>query len=158
MTEPSKFFTQHHAVEAPSIDEHSFRTFWKVKHLIRLGELYRSRKITPIAWRAGIEFANVAEIALAEQWPSAWLDERGDGGGHYDAGIAYYLDADDRRRAIERELGAFAVRLLDAHLVDDLTWAELGRRLRVHPQTAKAWTIDHLNALALSEAIWGKSG
>lgn len=36
-------------------------------------------------------------------------------------------------------------------VVDELSWCELSRRLRVHACTAKRWAIDALRALAM---VW----
>lgn len=150
MNEPSKFYTQHHAVEAPVIDGREFRSWWTVRKTLRLDELLKDQAITFAMWRAGVSFRLLAEIVAASELPAHWLDSPG-GGGTMDR-IVISVDADKKLNNIRREVGRFWFRLLELHLVDDLTWAELGRRLNVHRKTARNWTIAALALLA--EVIW----
>lgn len=152
MTEPSKFFTQHHAVEAPTIDERSFRPFWRVR--THLDALLIDGAIGWPVWRAAVEYRTLAEVVLAGQWPAKWLDadQADNSRGGFDVSIAFRIDAVDRLKSIHRALGNFPTGLLQAHLVDDLKWVELGRRYSVHAKTARSWTVVTLGALA--EVIW----
>jgi hypothetical protein len=43
-------------------------------------------------------------------------------------------------------LGAWACTLLEAALVQDLSWAALGRHYRCDPKTARAWVIAAIGA------------
>jgi hypothetical protein len=152
MTEPSRYFTQHFAVEAPSIDADTFRAFWRVRHLVRLDGLLRDRAISFPVWRAGVEYRTLAEIRLASIYPAKGFDQSDAPRSGFDGGIARRIDAADRLVGINRRLGRGRVKLLEAHLVDDLEWAELGRRCHVHAKTARRWTIAALEVL--SKVIW----
>jgi hypothetical protein len=148
--EPDKFYTQHHAVEAPVIDDTEFRQYWRVH--TRLDTLLADRAISIHEWRAGQAFRSIAHTVLATSWPtSKWLDS-GRGGGGIDYVLVARHDAISRLHELHRDLGGFAIDLLEAHIVDDESWSAIGRRLRVHPKTARTWTIIALRALAA--VIW----
>ena len=151
MTEPTKYFRQHHAVEAPAIDEQSFRPFWRVR--TRLDQLLIDGAILWPVWRAGMSFRVLAEIVLAAQHGTNRLDYS-DRPAAFDASIARRIDAIKRLGELRRALGGFALDLLEAHAVDDLSWAALGRRYGVHGKTARTWTIVALQALA--GVLWGE--
>ena len=146
MTEPSPYFTQHHAVEPPAVNEREFRTAWRRRP--QLEQLAIDEAISYATFRAGAEFRVLAEIAIIDQWPAKWIDDRGKGGFRVGALIARRMKALDRLRDIRANLGPWVFGLLERHLVDDLSWAELGRRYGVHGKTARAWTIAALAALA----------
>jgi hypothetical protein len=57
------------------------------------------------------------------------------------------LDPSARLRQIRAVLGAWACTLLEAALVQDLSWAALGRHYRCDPKTARAWVIAAIKAL-----------
>lgn len=151
MTEPSKFFTQHHAVEAPVIDDVEFRQHWRV--CTRLDQLFHDRAISFAEWRAGQAFRTIAERVLATSWPAPNWDT-GNSGRGFDAGLVARHAAITRLHELHDDLGGFAIDLLEMHIVDDLDWTELGRRQGVHAKTARRWTIITLGALA--SVIWGK--
>lgn len=146
--EPSRFYRQHHAVEAPAIDAVEFRPFFRVRP--KLEQLLLDRAISIIEYRAGQRFRALAEIVLAGDWPNAqWLDKtRVNGRGGLDLAISRRVDALNRLDAIRRALGPVGFALLEAHLVDDLTWRAIGARYRRDPKTVRAWTIVALRALA----------
>lgn len=146
MTDQLRYFAQHHALEAPAINEREYRPFFRVD--TRLDQLCASHAISLETWHAAIRFRRSAEIVLAQQWPAKSLDR----GGNAQASsvmIARRLDAANHIRSVSRAIGAFAVRLLEWHCVDDLPWDEIGQRLNVHRKTARSWTIVALNALAM---------
>jgi hypothetical protein len=150
VTEPSKFFTQHHAVEAPTIDERSFRPFWRRR--TRLDDLLSDKAINLFVWRAGVDYRALAEMRLMDDFPAKGFDQNETLRAGSDIGIAHRIDTGGRITSINRELDKDHVRLLEAHLVDDLDWAELARRCRVHRTTARRKTIRALKALA--EVVW----
>jgi hypothetical protein len=147
--QPSKFYRNHVALDAPAIDDESFRPYWRVR--TRLDQLLLDRAISVVVWRAAASFRSLGEIVLAEAWQTRWLDQRASGF-DYGMALARRADALDRLRDIRRDLGDFAFDLLEAHLVDNETWTALGRRYRVHPKTVRSWTIVALKALAA--VIW----
>lgn len=144
MTEPSKFFTQHHAVEPPAIDALAFRPFWHIRS--RLDGLLIDEAISWQAWRAAVAFRTAAEIVLSETWRSQWAIDRHQPG-RSGVTIGRRVDAATRLRVIRHSLGEWKFTLLECHLVDDLSWSELGRKYRVHAKTVRRWTIAALNAL-----------
>jgi hypothetical protein len=156
VTEPTKFFRQHHAVEAPAIDDREFRPGWRVRP--KLEQLFIDGAISFAVLRAGMIFRVRAEVVLSQQYPAKWLGvDRGEKNRlGFDMSIVRRRDAIKQLGDLRRKLGGFAIDLLEAHLVDDLDWAELGRRYGVHGKTARTWTIVTLQALA--GVLWGKGG
>lgn len=149
MTEPSSFYRQHHAVEAPAIDGAEFRPYWRV--WTRLDQLLADRAINSNQWRAGVEFRRIAELVLSDQWKPPNLDRVGGG---QDNMIPKRIDALKRKAYIRGALGSFAVDLLELHLVGDLPWVQLGEHYGVDRRTAREWTIVSLTALPY--VVWGK--
>lgn len=143
MTEPSRFFTQHHAVEAPSIDERAFRAYWRV--WTRLDQLLADRAINSLTWRAGVEFRRLQELVLTDQWKTPNLDHIGGGGS--DMTMPRRMDALKAVALVRRDIGSFAVDLLELHLVADLPWETLGKQYGVHRKTVRGWTIVALEVL-----------
>ncbi|HEY2528078.1 MAG TPA: hypothetical protein VGJ20_09055 [Xanthobacteraceae bacterium] len=150
MAEPSAFFRQHHAVEPPAIDALAFRPFWRVR--TRLDQLLIDGAISFPEWRAGQIFRTLAERVLAATWRSQWVDRVQVPATSFDRGLAARADALKQLAAIHAALGGFAVNLLEAHIVNDERWKELGPRLGVHPRTARQYTIAAVKALAM--VIW----
>lgn len=146
----SKFYTQHHAVEAPLIDDTEFRPYWRVR--TRLDQLLLDRAISIIEWRAAQHFRSMAERVLAGNWAATgWLNNLNRGGGR-ESGLAERQDAINRLHKLHRVLGGFALDILEAHIVDDTSWTLLGRRYGVHAKTARSWTVTTIKALAA--VIW----
>ena len=52
-----------------------------------------------------------------------------------------------RLRRVQRELGAVGFRIMTWLAVEDFSWAEIGRRLKVDPKTARSWGLLALRAL-----------
>ena len=150
-SEPSKFYQQHHAVEAPVIDGVAFRPYWRV--CTRLDQLLADRAINTTIWRAGVEFRAIAELVMRDQWKAPNLD-RVSGGG-MDMTVPKRIDALKRKASVRRDLGNFAVDLLELHLVGDLPWVQLGQHYGVDRRTARGWTISALQGLAC--VLWSGS-
>lgn len=150
MPEPDKFYTQHHAVEAPVIDDSEFRPYWR--RCTHLDALLHDRAITIVEWRAGQAFRSIAETVLSANWNiSQWMDNSRSRRG-FDINLGGRHDAINRLHKLHNALGSFAIDLLEVHIVDDISWTELGRRLGVHAKTARSHTILALRALAA--VIW----
>ena len=66
--------------------------------------------------------------------------------------IAERLDALRALSGARKRLGASAWGLLEACVIDDLSWNEIGRCLGVDHKTARAWTITAIKGLALVAA------
>lgn len=153
MTGPSPFYRQHFTVEAPAIDERTFRPFFRIR--TGLDQLHDDATISETEWRAARAFGDLALLAIATDWPTKWFgfDQSEKTRFGADVGIAGRIDARKRLRAIRRSLGRDDFALLEVHVVYDLTWTEIGRRLGVHPKTAKRRTIAAIKAL--TAVIWG---
>jgi hypothetical protein len=144
---PSAHFRQHHRVEAPRIDAGHFRPSWRVK--TRLDGLLTSGAITPREALASVLYRMHWEFAFADVWPVAVLTERTAAGAWTaDKAAISRLDALAQLRELRRRLGDFICDLVESCVVEDCSWAELGRRLRVDPKTARTWTIMALRELA----------
>ncbi|HEY2533942.1 MAG TPA: hypothetical protein VGJ20_39480 [Xanthobacteraceae bacterium] len=150
MAEPNAYFRQHHAVEAPAIDALQFRPFWRVRS--RLDQLLIDGAISVPEWRAGQVFRNLAERIISATWRSQWVDRVHVPATNFDRGLAARADAFKQLAAIHAAMGGFAVNLLEAHIVNDERWKDMGGRLGVHPRTARQWTIAAVRALAT--VIW----
>ena len=58
------------------------------------------------------------------------------------------LDARSWLDEVARAIGVVACALIQAFVVDDMSWAAIGRRFGVDPKTARAWVITSIKALA----------
>jgi hypothetical protein len=150
VSEPTKFFRQHHAVDSPAIDENAFRPYWRVRS--RLDQLLLDGAISFPVWRAGAAFRVLAEMVIAELYPAKWLDQTAKNQLGFGLSLAGRIDALDRLQRVRAALGGFAFELLERHLVDDQSWARLAQRYGAHPKTVRNWTITALQALAT--VIW----
>ena len=146
MTEPTAAFRQHHQVEAPRVDDRHFRPHWRI--ITRLDGLLIDRAITQSEWHAAADYRDLVDQlrrrTLAR--PAAMGTGPGVGSNVVDR-LVDNLDAGARLRQIRAALGAVVCALLDAALVRDLSWAELGRELCRDPKTARAWVIAAIKAL-----------
>ena len=147
---PSVHFRQHHLVEAPRIDDRAFRPAWRVR--TRLDALLDRRAITPREWRAASEYRSLWEMALGDLLSTPQRGAHGAGGRPTDHYMAERLDALRALSAARKRLGAAAWGLIEACVIDDLSWNEIGRCLDVDHKTARAWTITAIKELALVAA------
>ena len=147
---PNAHFRQHHNVAAPRVDESHFHPAWRVR--TRLDMLLDRRAITLREWRAAVEYRVLWETAFGDLLATPqWTAHRGRGRptDHY---IAERLDALRALSGARKRLGAGAWGLLEACVIDDLSWSEIGRCLGVDHKTARAWTIIAIKELALVAA------
>ena len=145
MSEPSRWWRQHHGLEAPAIDFGAWRPYWRLR--TRLDRLLLDGAITVHEWRQAVQLRRLVEAARAAVLPIHRLDGEPSGGDSGPA-LARRVDAMARLDQVRAGLGVFALGLLEACLVDDCSWRYLGDRLGVDPKTARAWTIIALRALA----------
>ena len=149
MAAPSHFYRQHGEIEAPLIDARHFRPGWRVRS--RLDRLFVVDKaISARAYRAGVEFRDLAERAEAGAHPRSFGIGIGRSLGYTDStdGVQRRIEAQARLQEIALRLGAIPFALLDLAIVKNLAWAAIGRGLDVDPKTARAWAIAAINALA----------
>ena len=149
MTAPSPYYRQHHQVEAPSIDERHFRPAWRV--LTRLDGLLAAGAITAAEWHAAADFRDMAELALGGAASRSVLSSAR--ATRYDASpttdrLVARLDARSWLDEVTSAIGIVACALIQACVVDELSWAAIGRRFGVDPKTARAWVITSIKALA----------
>jgi hypothetical protein len=146
VTEPSPQLHQHHAIDPPAIDYATFRPFWRIR--TRLDTLLLDGAISFAVWRAGVAFRTAAEIVIRETWRSRMAETRMAEANAPGGMLARRVDAANQLRAIRAALGGFAFDVLEMHLVEDMSWSELGRRCGVHSKTARAWVVTALQGLA----------
>ena len=149
MSAPSPFYRHHHRVEAPRIDDRHFRAAWRV--LTRLDGLLADGAITTAEWHAAADFRDIAEVALGGAASQSVLTRARTA--RYDASpttdrLIARLDASSWLSAVARAIGGVATSLIKACVVDDLSWAAIGRRFGVDPKTARAWVITSIKVLA----------
>jgi hypothetical protein len=149
MSAPTPFYLQHHRVEAPSVDERHFRQAWRV--LTRLDGLLADGAITTAEWHAAADFRDMAEFALGGAASHSVLTgartARSAASPTTDRLVAR-LDARSWLDEVTRAIGIVACALIQACVVDELSWAAIGRRFGVDPKTARAWVITSIKALA----------
>jgi hypothetical protein len=147
---PSAYFRQHHHVAAPRVDDRVFHVAWRVR--TRLDALLDRRAITLREWRAAVEYRALWETAFGDLLATPqWAARRGRGRptDHY---IAERLDALRALSGARKRLGAGTWGLLEACVIDDLSWNQIGRCLGVDHKTARARTITAIKELALVAA------
>jgi hypothetical protein len=131
-----------HDVEAPRIDDRHFRPAWRV--ITRLDGLLADKAITAAEWHAADDFRELVDQVRSDprhSGPSARPEI------HFRNWVAGDLDASARLHQIRAVLGDCVCNLLEAALVQDLSWAALGRHYRCDPKTARAWVIAAIKAL-----------
>ena len=145
---PTAEFLRHDAVEPPLIDARHFRAHWRVR--TPLDRLLADRAITAREYRAGVEFRDLAGRAQrAGLGVPLWLRRGGHPvpDGNIDQ-LERQLDATTKLHQIALHLGAVMYALLDAAVVQNLSWAAIGRGFGIDPKTARAWSITAIRALA----------
>jgi len=152
VSEPTKYFQQHHAVEAPAIGEHSFRPFWRVR--TRLDQLLIDGAISFPVWRAAALFRTLSEIVIADDWPATSMTFSEGGALGFDVSSIRRIDALNRLHAIRNCVGRTVFAMIERHVVEDQSWTQLAGYYGVHPKTVRSWTIAALQALAA--IIWGE--
>jgi hypothetical protein len=142
---PSLQFRQHHDVTVPQVDSTAFRQGWRVA--TRLDGLLEAGRIDREQWDTAQEWARWCELiglSHVQRW-----DVRQDAPCHpSDLPMLRRVQAATKLRACVEALGGLRVRLLECCVVHDLSWSELGRRMRLDPKTATARTVEALIALA----------
>lgn len=141
----SSFLTQHVELDAPVVDEHHFRTFYRRR--TRLDDLVADKSIGPREYLAAIAYRDLVETVNASAWGALRTERRDRSTSGIEAGIGRPNAAIQLDR-IRKQLGVFAARLVDLVVVVDLPWAELGRRYRVDPKTIRRYAIKKLQLLA----------
>jgi hypothetical protein len=146
---PTPEFLRQHDVEAPRVDERSFRQGWIVR--TRLDQLLVDDRITRAEWQAASEYRATWAIARELVGVEPGMI-RVEGSSSADDATIARLDAVTKLRIVEAAIGSLAARLLLACLVHDLAWARTARFLGNHPETVRDWTVLAIRALA---SAWG---
>jgi DNA-directed RNA polymerase specialized sigma24 family protein len=144
--EPSRFARQHREdLEAPRVDATVFRQGWRI--VTRLDGLLADGAISLAAWSAAVVFRQTWELAmtLPQRGPPLMVQR---GSGTPGGAALTRLDAVSRLRRMADALGPFHCRLLQAHVVQDLSWSEMARQHHVDRMTVRRWTIRALDRLA----------
>lgn len=146
---PTREYHRHHVVEAPRIDDRHFHPAWRV--LTRLDGLLADGAITTAEWHAAADFRDMAEFALGGAASHSVLT-----GARTARSVASLtadrlvarLDARSWLDEVARVIGTVPCALIKAFVVDDMSWAAIGRCFGVDPKTARAWVITSIKALA----------
>ena len=149
---PPSWRRQHGHVEAPNIDASEFRPFWRARS--QLDKLVARDLITGMQWqwqaantfRLIYEKAHQGELGTRDLSEGIYIDRncRRRGSGEPDQ---QRLVALARLQRVKRELGDVSYRIITWLAVEDFSWAEIGRRLKVDPKTARAWSLIALRSL-----------
>jgi hypothetical protein len=143
--QPTPAYRQHHDVAAPLVDATAFRQGWRVSS--RLDALLEAGRIDREAWDAAHAWRRWAEVVPSfgrQSWDVRVGSSRGPG----DGGMLLRVNAATMLREAAAALGGLRVRILEAVLVRDVPWAELGRLLRISDKTAQTRATEALEALA----------
>jgi len=144
---PLEYPKQHVSLEQPEINEHAFRQAWRVRS--RLDKLFVAGEITGYEWRCASEFRTANEIAFESVLRAPLLDGTGRASG-YPANVhpsERHHGALRRLHDLHGRVGRETVRLLEAVIVEDLKWRELGKRLQVQACTSKRRAIAAIKTL-----------
>jgi hypothetical protein len=143
MSVPSRYYTQHVAVEAPRIDASAFQPYWKIVTRLRIDRLLADGAITIIEWRAAISFRDAVKLLAGGNRGY----DRARGSGSSGSGVNRYA-ALRHVQNVRAMLGPLATALVWSCVIDDRSWAAVGVLFRIDPKTARRWTIAALQALA----------
>jgi len=149
MTQPTPEYRRRHQVEAPAIDNKEFRQGWRV--ITKLDRLLADKRITRGQWSVGYEYKSAWSAAFDVSLPE-FATVRVNSGNPSDGRVVAVLDLVNKLRDAEVAIGSTAAHLLLLAFVEDLSWAEIGRRYRRNPETARDWTVAALARLA---EAWG---
>lgn len=143
---PTPEFQRHHDVDAPRIDGGAFGPGWRVESrlyaLFDAGRIDRQQLDAATLWG---RWAERTAPACTQRWtprldpplyPTA-------------SDMPLRVDAAAALRRVAETLGPLRVRILEAVIVRDLSWRELGRLLRCHYETAQGRAIEAIVALGL---------
>jgi hypothetical protein len=133
-------------VTPPRVDGAAFRPGWRVS--TRLDSLLEAGRIDRDQWDAAHEWRRWAETihpSPAQNW-----DVRVDHSLNIaaDAGMVHRLAAAARLREAAEAIGPLRARILEAVVVHDRSWLELGRLLQVSDKTAVQRAAEAVAALA----------
>jgi hypothetical protein len=142
---PTAEYREHYNVEEPRIDRKTFRLGWA--HFTRLAALFEADRISREAFEAGRQWRAWNE-AIGKMPTSRW-ERQVDRSISVPGPNRFQITASTKLKEAQAALGAYRIKVLTGHLIDDLPWRELGDRLRITHPTAKAKTIEALEALAL---------
>jgi hypothetical protein len=142
---PTGQYRQHHDIVAPQIDATSFRPGWlvetRVYALFQAGRIDRAALDAAIRWRRWAETVAPSKVQAGEYRVDTSI-------GPGDSGMAHRMDAAGRLREAAAALGALRVAILEACVLKDHSWLELGRLLRVSDKTARDRAAEAIIALA----------
>jgi hypothetical protein len=145
---PLPQYRQHHEVEAPVIDAKEFRLGWRRRSrlfsLAESGRIGREELVAGLALRAAFEAVGHQRT---QQW-SAKIDQVLLPGSR----TQHELRAARLIKQAAAALGRKRMTVLEFHLVSDMPWNAIGRRLNIGRDTAVRRVVEALEALALWRA------
>ena len=149
---PTAAYLQHHPVEPPRIDTQTFRPGWRVT--TRLDQLRQSGAISAGQWQACVEYRRAWE-AIGSSLRVQNLEPSTGGGADLHGRQLFLAITMARIRAVEDRTSATTVRLAYRVILEDVTWAQLGRQLRCDWRTARVQAIGAVRRVAVA---WGIDG
>jgi hypothetical protein len=149
--QPDAHFRQHFTVEDPRVDGKHFRPAWQVR--TRLDQLRYAGAISGAEWIAAVRYRWAWEAAQLRPRTSQSLVQVSSSRTADNYYTIDQLDALTALRAVFRRIGRnrqerlHRIWLIQACVVDDLSWRALGHQLGIHHHTAREWTIRAIQAL-----------
>jgi hypothetical protein len=142
---PAAEFRQHHRVVAPQIDQAAFRPGWLVQN--RLRSLFEAGRIDATDMEAAEHWLRWAET-VGPKHTQVWAARVDRSVVPNDEVMLQRITAATRLREVADALGELRTRILEAVIVRDLPWTELGHLLRLSDKTARHWAAEAIKALA----------
>ena len=149
-TSPSAERRQHGVIAPPQIDDRAFRPFFRAQNPVE--KLCLCGLITPHELRAAVTFralherANAGAGGLRAADLSAVRIDKHCGRALPEMTVAQ-AEALARLSQIKQALGSLYT-LVELAIVEELSWAALGRRLNIDQRTARKWVAGAIAALA----------
>jgi hypothetical protein len=142
---PTPQFTHHHDVAAPRVDARVFHPGWRVQtrllSLFEAGRIDRNALDAACIWRSWAETITPTRVQSWDVRVDAPLSPN-------DTPMMRRVRAAAKLREVAEALGPLRVAILEAVIVRDRSWVELGRLLRLSDKAAKDRVVEALEALA----------
>lgn len=145
MTEPSPFYRQHVALDAPVVDATANRPWWSVRN--HIGQLLAEKAITKAQAHAFAIFQILVEIAHPGSFRTQSFERR-DTAGDPTIIMARRIEAASKLVTVREHIGADSYKVLLAHALSNAKWRVLAQAFGVHPRTLRRQTIKALQRLA----------
>jgi hypothetical protein len=142
---PTPQFERHHDVLPPQVDDQRFRQGWLVQdrlhQLAAAGLISREELDTALLWKRAADTMTPSHTCSFSPRVDTSTTAR-------DSGALYRVRAATMLRQCADALGPLRVKLLEACVRDDRSWAEIGRLIGLSDKSTKEYVVEAIQALA----------